>query len=105
MLEPAITHEVQPDESSLFLGLIVCWLLNVVELGIAWFLFVFGEQTLPAIFVLIGGIGLLQIGYVVPLWYVFRRRAKKRMAKGVLIAAIVTLLLNAVLWLVIYVNG
>src|SRR5215469_2657983 len=93
------------DESSLFLGLIVCWLLNMAQLGIAALMFANGERTLPSVVVLVGGIGLLQIGYVVPLWYIIRRRGRKRMAKGILIAALVTLLLNAIGWLVIYMNG
>lgn len=96
---------ISPDEGSLFLGLLVCWLLNMVQLGIAWLMFAYGEQTLPTVVVLVGGIGLLQVGYVIPLWYLLRRRGRKKMAKGVLIAALVTLMLNAVFWAVIYVNG
>lgn len=99
--EPTIVQ----DDSSLFLGLLVCWLLNMVQLGVAWLLFVYGEQTLPAVFVLVGAIGLLQVGYAAPLWYAFRRRGKTRMAKGIAIAALFTLLLNATFWVVIYVNG
>ncbi|HEY6252057.1 MAG TPA: hypothetical protein VI685_19035 [Candidatus Angelobacter sp.] len=93
------------DEGSLFLGLLVAWLLNVVQLGIACLLFALGERTLPAVVVMVGGIGLLQISYVVPLWYVFRRRGRKRMAKGILMGAVFTLLLNAIFWAVIYLKG
>ena len=93
------------DQDSLFLGLLVCWLLNVVQLGIAGLMFAYGEQTLPAVIMLIGGIGLLQIGYVVPLWYVFRRRGRRRMAKGMAIGGTFTLLVNAVFLVIISVNG
>ena len=93
------------DKSSLFLGLLLCWLLNMVQLGVAWLLFVRSERMLPSVFVLVGALGLLQNGYVVPLWYVFRRRGMKRMAKGLLIAAAFTLLVNVVFWMVMYVNG
>jgi hypothetical protein len=104
--EIAVENEVsRKDEGSLLLGLLVCWLLNMVYLGVAYLLFVYGEQTLPAVFVLVGGIGLLQIGYVVPIWYVLRRRGLKRMAKGFLIAALVTALINGGFWLAIYVSG
>lgn len=93
------------DEGSLFLGLIVCWLLNMVHLGVAYLLFVAGERTLPVVFVLVGAIGLLQIGYVAPIWYVVRRRGRRRMATGLAVAAGITLLFNASFWLVLYVNG
>jgi hypothetical protein len=102
---PASDNLVRQDESSLFLGLVVCWLLNMVHLGIAYLLFVAGERTLPAVFVLVGAIGLLQIGYIAPIWYVVRRRRRKRMAAGLAIAAGITLLLNAGLWMVLYRNG
>jgi|SRR5215467_6416492 len=102
---PTTGPPVAPDGSSLFLGLLLCWLLNMVQLGIAWLLFVRSERMLPSVFVLVGTLGLLQIGYVVPLWYVFRRHGMKRMAKGLLIAAAFTLLVNMVFWVVMYVNG
>ena len=93
------------DEGSLFLGMIVCWLLNMVHLGVAYLFFVSGESTLPIVFVLVGAIGLLQIGYVAPIWYAVRRRGKRKTAKGIAIAACITLLANSILWLVLYVNG
>ena len=102
---PTTEPSVAQDHSSLFLGLLMCWLLNMVQLGVAWLLFVRSERMLPSVFVLIGALGLLQIGYVVPLWYIFRRRGMKRMAKGLLIAAAFTLLVNVVFWMVMYVNG
>ena len=89
----------------MFLGIVVCWLLNVVHLGIAYFIFVQSERMLSAVFILVGAIGLLQVGYIAPLWYLFRSRGKRRMARGLLIAATITLLVNAVFWLVLYING
>ena len=102
---PTTEPPVTLDHSSLFLGLLICWLLNMVQLGVAWLLFVRSERMLPSVFVLVGALGLLQIGYVVPLWYVFRRRGMKKMAKGLLIAAALTLLVNGIFWMVMYVNG
>lgn len=93
------------DPGSVFLGIVVCWLLNLVHLGIAYFIFVESERMLPAVFVLVGAIGLLQMGYIAPLWYFFRSRGKRRMAKGLLFASTITLLVNAVFWLLLYVNG
>ena len=106
MPEPTSSDNlVHQDGSSLFLGLVVCWLLNMVHLGIAYLLFVAGERTLPAVFVLVGAIGLLQIGYVAPVWFLVRRRGRRRMATGLSIAAGITLLLNASFWMVLYMNG
>lgn len=89
----------------MFLGIVVCWLLNVVHLGIAYFIFVQSERMLSAVFILVGAVGLLQVGYIAPLWYLFRSRGKRRMARGLLIAATITLLVNATFWLLIYING
>lgn len=99
------TPRADKDEGSLFLGMIVCWLLNMVHLGVAYLFFVSGDRTLPTVFVLVGAIGLLQIAYVAPIWYAVRRRGKRRMAKGIAIAAGITLLVNSILWLVLCVNG
>lgn len=101
----ATSPATQQYQGSLFLGLIVCWLLNMAHIGIAYLVFISGERTLPAALVLVGAIGLLQIGYVAPIWYVLRRRKKKRMASGLAIAAGITLLLNTALWLDLYGNG
>ena len=79
------------------MGLVICWLLNTSHLGIAaLLLFVVGESTLPTVFVLAAGIGLLQIAYVVPIWRLLKQRGKGRTARGVIIAACLTLLLNAI---------
>jgi hypothetical protein len=97
----------QPSASqdSLILGMIVCWLLNVVHLGVAYLLFVYSDSMLPTVFVLVGGIGLLQVGYIAPIWYMFRRYGKRRMARGLAIAALCTLLVNAGIGSLIYMNG
>jgi hypothetical protein len=105
ILHPAKTNANHKDQGSLVLGLLVGWLLHVVHVGVAYLLFVYGEQTLPAVFVLVGAIGLLQIGYVAPIWFLLRHRGKKRMAKGILIAAATTALINAGFWALIYVNA
>jgi cation transport ATPase len=100
--EKSIQHK---DEGSIVHGMIVCWLLNVAHLGIAYLLFVHGERMLPTVFVLVGAIGLLQVGYIAPLWYFLRRQGKRRMARGMAIAAMITLVANATYLAVIYKNG
>lgn len=82
---------------SIIAGWAICWLLNITQLCIGWLVFVSDERMLPAGYVLVGAIGLVQVGYVVPIWRLLRRSGKPRTAKGLLIAAAVTAVLNLVL--------
>jgi len=87
---------------SIAAGMAICWLLNVAQLGIGWLLLVADVRLLPAYYVLIGAVGVVQVGYVVPLWRLLRRKGKPRTGKGVLLAASVTALLNIVIVVAIY---
>lgn len=80
-------------------GMAICWLLNLAQLGISWLLLIADERMLPLVFVLAGMIGLVQVGYIAPIWRVLRRRGKPRTAKGLLVAAGVTLAANAAVWM------
>lgn len=82
---------------SIVAGLAICWLLNITQLGIGWLLLVADVRMLPAYYVLIGAIGLVQVGYVVPIWRLLKRRGQSRTAKGLLIAASMTAVVNAAL--------
>jgi len=75
---------------SILAGMAICWLLNVAQLGVGWLLLVADVRMLPAYYVLVGAIGLVQVGYVVPLWRLLRRKGKPRTAKGMLLAAALT---------------
>ncbi len=75
----------------------ICWLLNIAQLGIGWLLLAADVRMLPAYYVLIGAIGVVQVGYVVPIWRLLRRKGKPRTAKGLAFAACVTLSVNALL--------
>lgn len=79
-------------------GMAICWLLNVAQLGVGWLLLVADDRTLPMVFVLIGMIGVVQVGYVAPIWRLALRKGRSRVAKGLLIAAGITALLNLILW-------
>jgi hypothetical protein len=79
----------------------ICWLLNVAQLGVGWLLLVADVRMLPAYYVLVGAVGLVQVGYVVPIWRLLRRKGKPRTARGVMIAAALTALSNVVMVLVI----
>jgi hypothetical protein len=87
---------------SILAGMATCWLLNVAQLGIGWLLLVANVRMLPAYYVMIGAIGLVQIGYVVPIWRLLRRKGKPRAAKGMLLAAVITLIFNAALVILAY---
>lgn len=76
---------------SILAGMAICWLLNVAQLGVGWLLLVADVRMLPAYYVLIGAIGLVQVGYVVPLWRLLRRKGKPRTGRGLMIAAVLTL--------------
>lgn len=78
------------------LGMLICWALNVAQLGVTFWLFVlFGESFLSAAYTLIGGIGLLQIAYIVPLYRLLRRKNLPDAARGLALAACLTALLSA----------
>jgi len=81
-------------QGSVVLGMLLCWLLNLVQIGIAILLLAAGERALPSIYVLLAGLGLVQIAYVVPLYRLLRRKGKPHAATGLIIAASITALLN-----------
>jgi hypothetical protein len=87
---------------SILAGMAICWLLNVAQLGIGWLLLVADVRMLPAYYVIVGAIGLVQIGYVVPIWRLLRRKGKPRTGKGMLLAAVITLIFNVVLVMLAY---
>jgi hypothetical protein len=86
---------MKDGKGSIVAGLAICWLLNVAQLGVGWLLLVADVRTLPAYYVLVGTIGMVQVGYVIPIWRLLARKAKPRTAKGLLIAAGLTALANA----------
>ena len=87
---------------SILAGMAICWLLNVAQLGIGWLLLVADVRMLPGYYVLVGAIGLVQVGYVVPIWRLLRRKGKPITAKGLLLAAALTLIFNVVLVMLAY---
>jgi len=90
------------DRGSILAGMAICWLLNVAQLGVGWLLLVADVRMLPAYYVLVGAIGLVQVGYVVPLWRLLRRKGKPRTAQGLIIAAISTLIADVAFVMLAY---
>ncbi len=80
----------------------ICWLLNVAQLGVGWLLLVADVRMLPGYYVLVGAVGVVQVGYVIPIWRLLRRRGKPRTAKGMLLAAVLTALMNLVTFWIVF---
>ena len=78
-------------------GMLVCWLLNLVQLGIAFVLLANSEKALPAVYVLTTALGIVQLGYVVPIYHLLLRRGRRYSGYGLLTAACSSLLSNAVI--------
>lgn len=82
------------NEGEIAWGLLLCWGLNMGEVVIG--LLMLNVLVLP--FVLIGGIGIIQLVYVLPFYFSFKKQGKTNTAKGLVIAASITALLNATCW-------
>jgi hypothetical protein len=90
------------DRGSVVAGMAICWLLNVAQLGVGWLLLVADVRMLPGYYVLVGAVGVVQVGYVIPIWRLLRRRGKPRTAKGMLLAAVLTALMNLVTFWIVF---
>jgi heme/copper-type cytochrome/quinol oxidase subunit 3 len=93
---------MRDDKGSIAVGMAICWLLNLAQLGIGWLLLVADVRMLSAYYVMVGAIGLVQVGYVVPLWRLLRRKGKPRTAQGFMVAAVLTLICDVVVVTLIY---
>ena len=89
-------------KGSIIAGMAICWLLNMAQLGVGWLLLVADVRMLPAYYVLVGALGLVQVGYVIPIWRLLRRKGKPKTAKGLLLAAALTALMNLVIFWIVF---
>ena len=78
-------------------GVVICWLLNLVQLAVALVLLASSDKLLATVYVLTTALGIVQIGYVVPISRLLWRKGRREAAYGVLAAAIVSALANAVI--------
>ena len=85
---------MQPnDEGSVWLGFGMAAVINVA-VGMAGGLTLFmGAGS----FILMG-FGLVQAAWIIPMMVSFRKSGQRQTMKGVIVAAVVTLLLNAACW-------
>lgn len=96
------TAFMDQGRGSILAGIAICWLLNVAQLGVGWLLLVADVRMLPAYYVLVGAIGLVQVGYVAPIWRLLRRKGKPRTAQGLMIAAVLTLIADVAFVMLAY---
>jgi len=90
------------QKAHLGLGLAICWVCNIAHLALGWFLFF----PLPRVgVVVIGGIGAVQLAYLVPLSIYLKNKGQTDMMKGLIIAASITALLNVGCWTQFRVGG
>src|SRR5882724_7429985 len=79
------------EKGSVGLGLLLCWGLNILHIVAGWGLIFF---VMPVGLVVLGGIGLVQLAYVVPICHRYKAKGKTDFVKGMIIAASITALLN-----------
>ena len=90
------------EKGNLGLGLLICWGCNIVHLGIGFFLIL---SVMPLGVFVFGGIGVVQLAYVIPLCLRFKANGQTNLMKGLIIGASVTALLNVGCWTQFRVGG
>jgi len=89
-------------EGSVGIGLLLGWGLNLCQLFLGFMLLdalMKNEDSIPvAVAVVVGGIGLIQLVYVLPFYFRFKRQGKTATATGLVVAASLTALLNCACW-------
>ncbi len=90
-----MTDEMPEYRGDVFMGLAICWGCNILNLVVGWVLIFFVE---PVGMIVFGGIGLVQLVYVIPFCRHFKSDGQTNIVKGLIIAASVTALLNVGCW-------
>jgi hypothetical protein len=90
-----MTDEMTEDRGNVLMGLAVCWGCNILHLVAGWVLIFF---VLPVGMIVFGGIGLVQLAYVIPFYRHFKSDGQTNIVNGLIIAASVTALLNVACW-------
>jgi hypothetical protein len=78
-------------------GMLVCWLLNVVQLGIAFVLLASSEKALSSVYVLTLALWLVQFGYVIPIYRILKRKQRPHAAHGLLTSACISAIITVIL--------
>lgn len=86
------------DRGSVGVGFLLGVGLNLLQGALLW-LIVATEPSDPSLAAIgLGGWGIFQLVYVVPVYFYFRSRNRASTAKGLLIAASIVLLINVGCW-------
>ena len=99
MTDGPMTDELMQDEGSVLKGLAICWGCNILHLIAGWILIL---ALTPVGMVVFGGIGLVQLAYVIPFCLRFKSEGQTNVVNGFVIAASVTALLNVGCWTQFY---
>jgi len=89
---------VTDDQGRVWLGLLLCWICNIVQVGLGFVLILASYPRVVVGIVIFGGVGLVQLAYVVPLCLHYKKLGQRNVVKGLIIAASITALLNASCW-------
>jgi hypothetical protein len=90
------------EKGTVGLGLALCWGCNILHLVVGWVLIFVAT---PVGMVVFGGLGLVQLAYVVPFCLRYKARGQTNVVKGLIIAASIAALLNVSCWTVFRVGG
>jgi hypothetical protein len=99
MTDGPMTDELMQDEGTVLKGLAICWGCNILHLIAGWILMFAVTRVGMVVF---GGIGLVQLVYVIPFWRHFKSEGQANIVNGLVIAASVTALLNVGCWTQFY---
>lgn len=77
--------------------MLICWLLNLVQLGVAFVLLASSEKTLPSVYVLAAALGVVQLGYLLPIYRLLWRKGKRYASYGLVTAASASAIANAII--------
>jgi hypothetical protein len=80
-------------------GILIAGACNLAGLVITFYLMFFIGPVFP------GGFGLVQFAWLYPIWRRYKKKGKTESAKGVLVIAGITFLLNATCWGVFGMRG
>ena len=92
----------QENQGSVGWGFLLGVLLNLLQGALFWL--VLSKSTSSGITLLVvglGGWGVIQLVYIVPIYFYLRHRNKAATAKGLVIAGSIVLLINVGCWVVV----
>jgi hypothetical protein len=92
-------QEIVEYQGTIGWGFGITVVLNMLQGIVLWLILsnATGDAAIKTLFIGLGGWGVLQLVYVVPL-YLYMKKKETATAKGIIIAASLVILLNATCW-------